>query len=165
MGKITEFEDLRCWQKARELVREVYALVGASDALRRDFRLRDQITSAAVSVMSNIAEGFGRYHKRDFIRFLDIASSSASEVKSLLYVVLDLGYVSAAATQRAQQTTDETKHLTLGLLRYLKNQLDVPSNKVQEAPVSYSTPQGPTSLQLPAAFLDQKTETPQHSNT
>ena len=91
MPKIERFEDLRCWQKSREMTSEVYDLVESSD-LSNDYRLRDQLTGAAVSTMSNIAEGFARYHKKDFIRFLDYAQSSAAEVKSLLYVVLDQKY-------------------------------------------------------------------------
>ena len=88
---ITRFEDLRCWQKARELVNVVYDLTGKG-GLARDFELRDQLRRAALSAMTNIAEGFARYHKRDFMRFLDISQSSAAEVKSLMYVVLDQHY-------------------------------------------------------------------------
>ncbi len=94
MAKIERFEDLRCWQEARTLTRDVYRLA-SEGPLARDFRLRNQLTVAAVSVMTNIAEGFARYHRGDFIRFLDYAQSSAAEVKSLLYVVLDQRYVDA----------------------------------------------------------------------
>lgn len=80
MAKVERFEELTCWQEARALTNEVYRMVGVG-ALAKDFRLRDQLTSASVSVMTNIAEGFARYHRRAFIRFLDIAQSSAAEVK------------------------------------------------------------------------------------
>lgn len=163
MGKVKQFEDLRCWQKARELVRAVYTLVSDNPLLARDFRLRDQLTSAAVSVMSNIAEGFGRYHKRDFIRFLDIASSSASEVKSLLYVVSDLAYASSVSTEKAQALADEAKALTLGLLRYIKGQLNVPPNTLHEPPNAYTHQTSNPPITIPEQHLN--TSIPKHPNT
>jgi len=127
MPKVERFEDLKCWQAARRLVQEVYALCG-EEPLSRDYRLRDQLTSASVSVMTNIAEGFARYHRGDFIRFLDIAQSSAVEVKSLLYVVLDQEYASTERIEQLQERADTTKAITLGLLRYVnqsrKGQMD-----------------------------------------
>jgi four helix bundle protein len=71
MASVTDFENLACWQKARSLVNAVYEIT-KKGAFKQDFKLRDQLRSAAVSAMSNIAEGFARYHKKDFIRFLDI---------------------------------------------------------------------------------------------
>lgn len=92
MGKITRFEDLRCWQEARQLVKNIYQLT-AFGKLSKDYGLKDQLQRASVSIMTNIAEGFSRYHKKEFIRFLNISQSSASEVKSLLYILSDLEYV------------------------------------------------------------------------
>jgi four helix bundle protein len=118
-GKIEQFEDLRCWQEARELTRCVYGLC-AIDPIRSDYRLRNQLTGAALSVMSNIAEGFTRYHRREFARFLDIAQSSAAEVKSLLYVVQDQHGVPEDKIDDLQGRCDKTRALILGLLRYLR---------------------------------------------
>jgi four helix bundle protein len=88
----SRFEDLQVWQKARELTREVYD-VTSRRAFARDFGLRDQIRRAAVSVMSNIAEGFERGSDAEFGRFLLIAKGSCGEVRSQLYVASDQGYL------------------------------------------------------------------------
>src|SRR5271155_816102 len=92
MASIQRFEEIKAWQKARELVREVYKAC-ASTQLGRDFGLRNQICRAAVSAMSNIAEGFSRKTDKEFAHFLDIARGSCGEVQSLLYVALDVEYL------------------------------------------------------------------------
>jgi len=84
MEKIKSFEDLRIWQEARVLVREVYTDFKDS----RDFGFRDQIQRAAVSIMNNTAEGFERRSDADFARFLDIAKGSSGEVRSMYYTFL-----------------------------------------------------------------------------
>ncbi len=88
MTPIRRFEDIRAWQLARELVKEVY-----SAKLDKDVELRRQMGRASVSVMSNIAEGFGRGNDGDFLRFLDIARGSAAEVQSLTYVCIDIAHM------------------------------------------------------------------------
>jgi len=91
-GKILRFEDIGAWQLARELTRLVYSL--SNDGLfLRDFGLRDQWRRAAVSIMSNIAEGFGRGGNKEFIQFLALARGSAAEVQAQLYVAYDASYV------------------------------------------------------------------------
>ncbi len=85
-------EDLIAWQKARLLTRRIYALTGEA-RFGRDFGLRDQSRRAAVSVMSNIAEGFERGGAAEFRHFLLIAKGSCGEVISQLYVALDIGYL------------------------------------------------------------------------
>lgn len=92
MAKIERFEDIEAWQDSRVLVSTVYGLTRATD-FSRDFGLRDQIQRAAVSVMSNIAEGFERGSNKEFIQFLYIAKGSVGEVRSQLYASLDLGYI------------------------------------------------------------------------
>lgn len=88
MATIEKFEDLICWQRARELTKEIYkAFEGC-----RDFGFKDQIQRAAVSVMSNIAEGFERGTRQEFLNYLFIAKGSAGEVRSQLYAALDSGY-------------------------------------------------------------------------
>ncbi len=91
--KIERFEDLQAWQEARVLVSEIYRAVRLSNSLKQDRRFRDQITSAAVSVMSNMAEGFSRRSDREFTQYLFIAKGSRAEVQSLLYVALDQEYI------------------------------------------------------------------------
>jgi len=88
-----KFEDIEAWQLARALVKSVYGLT-AGNAFVKDWGFRDQIQRAAVSISSNIAEGYGRRGNREMVKFLWIAKGSASEVQSQLYVALDLGYVS-----------------------------------------------------------------------
>ena len=118
MGNIKKFEDLRCWQEARNLVREIY-LIADYGKLAKDFDTKSQIKRAALSVMNNIAEGFGKYSSKEFVRYLDTASNSASEVKSMLYVLLDLEYLDSEKIKALQDKTDEVKALTLALVRYL----------------------------------------------
>lgn len=85
-------EDILAWQEARKLVKMIYPLTN-SGAFAKDFGLRDQIQRAAVSVMTNIAEGFDCDSNTEFARFLGIARRSAIETQSLLYAALDIGYI------------------------------------------------------------------------
>jgi four helix bundle protein len=118
MSTIKRFEDLHCWQEARELVRLVYA--GTNVGLfKRDFEMKGQIRRAAISVMNNIAEGFGRMSKRDFIRFLEISQTSANEVKSIAYAALDQNYWTPETAKIIQDRAEDVKSLDLGLIRYL----------------------------------------------
>lgn len=88
----SRFEELVAWQQARELTRAVY-LATQSGALVRDFGLRDQMQRSAVSIMANIAEGFERFRDAEFHQFLSIAKASCGELRSHLYVCLDVGYI------------------------------------------------------------------------
>lgn len=90
--RIEEFEDLTAWQKARELTREVYR-VSRQERFSKDYGLGRQIQRAAVSIMSNIAEGFERGNPREFHQFLSVAKGSCAEVRAKLYVALDAGYL------------------------------------------------------------------------
>ncbi|MDB4728023.1 four helix bundle protein [Saprospiraceae bacterium] len=92
MAKITRFEELTCWKASRELVKLVYKLSSTGN-LARDFDTKSQLRRAALSMMNNIAEGFARFSKKEFIRFLDISQSSGAEVKSMIYVLEDLEYL------------------------------------------------------------------------
>ncbi len=92
MATITRFEDIHAWQTSRELTKQIYQLTNTGD-FKKDFGLRDQIRRAAVSVMSNIAEGFESKTQAMFINYLGMAKASAGEVRSQLYIALDLGYI------------------------------------------------------------------------
>lgn len=120
MGTIQKFEDIDAWQKARALTREVYA-VTADGTFSKDFGLRDQIRRAAVSVMSNIAEGFDRGGVREFIQFLFIAKGSAAEVQAQLYVALDAGYIKQEQFKGLYDLAGDTGRLIGGFIRYLKS--------------------------------------------
>jgi four helix bundle protein len=118
LAKVERFEDLICWQEARNLVKLVYE-ASNEGLLAKDFDMRSQIRRAAISTMNNIAEGFGRYSKKEFIRFLEISSASASEVKSVAYVALDLNYWNQETVTRIQSKAESVKSLDLGLIKYL----------------------------------------------
>ena len=123
MPTVRRFEELQAWQKARELVREIYR-TSADGRLSKDFGLRDQLCRAAVSTMSNIAEGFARSSDKDFAHFLDIAKGSAMEVQSLLYVALDVGYVDQQTFERLYKLADETISLIVRFSSYLRKRPD-----------------------------------------
>lgn len=92
MATIERFEDLQCWQKARELSIEVYEITKAGD-FAKDFEMKGQIRAASGSIMDNIAEGFDRGGRDEFKQFLTIAKGSTGEVKSQLYRALDQRYI------------------------------------------------------------------------
>ncbi|PCH67844.1 MAG: four helix bundle protein [Bacteroidetes bacterium] len=118
MAKVDKFEDLHCWQEARILIREIYR-ISNSQELKTDYSLKDQIRRASVSGMNNIAEGFSRYNVKECVRFLNIAQSSMTEVKSMLYILEDIGYVEKERLIGLHDQVDKTKKLTLGFIRYL----------------------------------------------
>ena len=92
MAVFKTFEEINAWQNARVLVKDIYAMTRCGD-FSKDYGLRDQIQRAAVSICSNIAEGFERRGNKEFINFLWIAKGSAAEVCSQLYHARDLGYI------------------------------------------------------------------------
>jgi four helix bundle protein len=93
MSGVKSFEDLFVWQKSRELVKLIYNYA-RKPAFSRDYGLVEQIRRAAVSVMSNIAEGFERGGKEEILYFLYIAKASCGEVRAQIYVAFDQGYIS-----------------------------------------------------------------------
>jgi four helix bundle protein len=112
--KTSRFEELLVWQKSRELALAVYRQTGDGRFVR-DWGLRDQVRRAAVSVMSNIAEGFGRYSRAEFRRFASIALGSAAEVQSQLYLARDLGYLSEADHRAIDAQCVETIRMLVSL--------------------------------------------------
>jgi len=119
MANIEKFEEIEAWQKARELTREIYRITNQGSFVK-DFGLRDQIRRAAVSVMSNIAEGFGRGGNKEFIQFLSTAKGSASEVQAQLYVALDAEYITKEQFQLLYDLAQSSGKLTGGFIRYLQ---------------------------------------------
>lgn len=117
MAKIERFEDLQCWQKARQLADAVYDLTSGAPS-SQDFRLRSQIQGSAGSPMHNIAEGFDAGTDAEFVRFLKIARPSSSEVQSQLYLALDRGYISSDELQSTYNLANEVKRLINGLIAY-----------------------------------------------
>ena len=112
--KIERFEDLIAWQKARELTRAVYQ-VSRRGAFAKDFGLSGQIQRAAVSIMSNISEGFERGGRGEFHQFLSTAKASCAEVRSQLYVALDVGYLNQAEFDQLISRAEEVARIVGGL--------------------------------------------------
>ena len=118
MATIERFEDCDAWRKARELTREIYKISAIGD-FSRDFALRDQIRRAAISVVSNIAEGFERDGDKEFRQYLALAKGSAAEVRAQLYVALDAGHLRKEDFDQLYQLGSETSRLIAGFMRYL----------------------------------------------
>ena len=116
MATIQKFEDLICWQKGRELTREIYKSFNSLS----DFGFRDQIQRAAVSVMSNISEGFERGTRAEFINYLFIARGSAGEVRSQLYVAVDNKYLNDETFKRLNRLCQDCSVLIWKLIQSLK---------------------------------------------
>lgn len=114
--KITRFEDIDSWKEARLLVSDVYKLLAGC----RDFGFKDQIQRAAVSVMSNIAEGFDRASNKEFIQFLVISRGSVSEVKSLAYTGLDIGHFDNKDFESIVARCVKLTNVLNGFIRFLK---------------------------------------------
>jgi four helix bundle protein len=109
------FEDLDAWKQARKLVGAVYTLT-RQDPLCKDFGLRDQLQRAAVSVMTNVAEGFERATAPDKLHFYNMARASNGEVRSLLYVIEDNFPAQATLSQTIRHSTHDTGRLISGLM-------------------------------------------------
>lgn len=128
MATVKRFEDLLCWQRARELTKEVYqAFRGTKD---RGFT--DQIQRAAVSVMSNIAEGFESGTKPEFLNYLYIAKGSAGEVRAQLYAAYDIGYLNLETFQRLNPLALECSRLVASFIKALKSSEVTGSQHKQE---------------------------------
>jgi len=119
MATFKKFEDIKAWQKARRLTSKIYNVTG-SVRFAQDFGLRNQIQRASVSVMANIAEGYGRHSDKEFANFLSIAHASVSEVQSHLYVALDLRYISAEAFKDLYGLLEEIGRMTFVLAAHLR---------------------------------------------
>jgi four helix bundle protein len=119
MPQIERFEDIRSWQKGRELCRLVYTATG-DGAFARDYGLRDQMRRAAVSILSNIAEGFESQNNKTFTRYLYIARGSAAEVRSQAYIALDQGYITEDTFNRLYSLSKDVARLLTRFIRYLE---------------------------------------------
>ena len=119
MATFRKFEEIQCWQKARELTAKIYQ-VSKREPFSRDFGLKDQIRRASVSIMSNIAEGFDRGGTGEFVQFLSMAKGSAAEVRCQLYVAADQGYIDENEFGDLSALAAQTGSMTAGLITYLR---------------------------------------------
>lgn len=115
---MNSFEDLKVWQKSRDLCRQVFNLIQIG-IFARDFALRDQINRSSGSVMDNIAEGFGRQSCNEFIQHLSIASGSLTEVKSQLFRALDRDYIPTQKFEQLAELIVEIGKMLTALTSYL----------------------------------------------
>lgn len=117
--KYARFEDLPCWQKARELCRAVFEVINRGP-FSKDFGLRDQIWRASGSVMDNIAEGFDDMFRKEFIKFLGYSLRSCSEVQSQLYRALDCRYISKNEFDHIYQVAGDCRGQVKAFRGYLR---------------------------------------------
>ncbi len=116
------FEQIISWKKARKLNQEIYRLT-KQKAFSKDFALRDQVRRASISISSNIAEGYGRKTNKEFIYFLNVAKASCYEVKSQLYLALDVDYVEVDEFEEVYGICDEISKTIHGLIKHLESKL------------------------------------------
>ena len=121
--RIERFEDFIAWQKARKLTADIYR-VTSEGSFARDFGLKDQIRRAAVSSMSNLAEGFERGRPAEFHQFLSIAKASCAELRAQLYVALDVGYISLPTFDRLMAQATEVGQILGGLRQSVERRRD-----------------------------------------
>lgn len=119
MATAKRFEDLVCWQEGKKLVNLIYKL--ARQKSFSDLSLKDQIQRAAVSVISNIAEGFERGTKEEVIHFLYIAKASCGEVRAQLYIALDQEFIKETDFQGASQLAKRVSAMIYKLIESLKS--------------------------------------------
>ncbi len=120
MPTITRFEEIEAWRTARELTKLIYSLT-SQGAFSKDFGLKDQIRRAAVSVMSNIAEGFENQTQTQFIHYLGTAKALAGEVRSQLYISNDLGYITQDQFSNASALAEKASRQISRFIKYLKS--------------------------------------------
>jgi len=125
MATVTRFEELEAWQTAREITKRIYALSKQS-LFSRDFGLRDQMRRAAVSILSNIAEGFESRIQLMFIEYLGRAKASAGELRAQMYVALDSGYVEQSSFQEIKLLIEKCSRQISRLMSYLES---LPDNR------------------------------------
>ena len=122
-GTIKRFQDIKAWQEAREVVKRIYTITRSGE-LGKDFILRDQMRRAALSIVLNIAEGFGRGTDKEFRQFLMLARGSVAELQSALYVALDQQYISQSDLESFLSALDSLSSKMTMLARYLGDSSD-----------------------------------------
>ena len=137
MASIKKFEDINAWKEARELCKKI-SVYSNRPAFSMDTGLKKQVSDSSGSIMDNIAEGFERGGKKEFISFLGYAKGSAGELKSQLYRILDKGYINKSEFQESYDLADNIARMLSGLISYLKN-CEHKGFKFHEDPEIYKT--------------------------
>jgi four helix bundle protein len=120
MALYKTFRDLDAWKKSRELAKSVY-LATTSFPREEEFGLKLQVRRAAISVISNIAEGYGRQYKKEAIQFMFIAKGSLNEIEAQLIVSEDLNFLKVETTQTLFEQIETARKLLSGYINYLEN--------------------------------------------
>ena len=120
MGKIEKFEDIIAWQEARNLASKVYEVCRTIEQ-KKDYALSDQIKRASISIMANIAEGFGRRSSKEFAQFLFTSKASASELQSHLYIALDQKCLGNEEFADLYKNLEYIQRLISNFIKYLRN--------------------------------------------
>lgn len=118
MATIEKFEDIDAWKEARMLCKVIFELT-QKEQFSKNFSLKDQILRSSGSVMDNIAEGFDRGGKKEFIQFLYISKASLSETKSQLYRAFDFGYISKEEFEMNYNNCSKIAMMLMGFIKYL----------------------------------------------
>jgi len=116
---VENFEELNIWKDAKTMVVAVYEATSQSP-LNIDFGFKDQFQRAVISIMNNIAEGFERDNNKEFMRFLTYSKGSAGEVRSMLYIALELKYITKEQFQKLYDLSILIIKQTASLKKYLK---------------------------------------------
>ena len=119
MGKISQFEDLEVWKVSMDLCTDVYSITNLPE-FSKDFGLKDQIRRSAISVPSNISEGFERDGNKQFIYFLKIAKGSCGEIRTQLIIAYRLNYIDLETLNNIKEKCIETEKQIGGFINYLK---------------------------------------------
>jgi four helix bundle protein len=120
MAKFSTFEEIEAWQRARELAKSIYRIT-YHGAFAGDRALCVQIRRASISIMANIAEGFERNGKKEFIQFLSVAKGSSGEVRAHLYIALDQGYIDQKGFDALSDISRNISRMIGGLIKYLRS--------------------------------------------
>jgi four helix bundle protein len=136
MAKVERFEDLKVWQVSRLLAIEVFEL-SKNEKLAKDYSIKDQMNRSAGSIMDNIAEGFERGGKKEFIHFLYIAKGSAGELRSQIYRAKDRGFIETVDFEKLLKKVEEASKQLMGFIQYLKNTEYKGNKYVQESELAY----------------------------
>ncbi|HQU91040.1 MAG TPA: four helix bundle protein [Pyrinomonadaceae bacterium] len=119
MATFKRFEDILAWQKGRFIAKRTYE-ISADGAFSKDFGLRDQLRRASVSIIANIAEGFGRRSDKELANFLNMAHGSAAEFQSHLYIAFDLSYITQSEFDELYRAIDECSRMIISLSHHLR---------------------------------------------
>ena len=120
MATFRKFEEIEAWQEARILTNKIYDIT-SNQPFCKDYGLCDQIRRAAISVMSNISEGYERSGSKEFKQFLYIAKGSVGEIRSQLYVALDRNYINQDIFNDVNDYANKVARIIAGLIKYLRN--------------------------------------------